>query len=79
MTRPAELPPGFAEALLSAGTALHRIASRTDAAQVAAEVVRLDDAVRRAAAGRVTPFDHPGDFAALLLASADPVNHRPVR
>ena len=79
MTAPRELPPGFADALLAAGTTLHGIASRTDAAQVAAEVVRLDEAVRRAAAGRVTPYDHPGDFAALLLASADPVNQRAVR
>jgi aspartyl-tRNA(Asn)/glutamyl-tRNA(Gln) amidotransferase subunit A len=72
-------PPGFAESLVAAGTALHGIASRTDAAQVAAEVVRLNDAVRRAAAGRASPYDHPADFAALLLANADPVNHRPGR
>jgi aspartyl-tRNA(Asn)/glutamyl-tRNA(Gln) amidotransferase subunit A len=71
---PYERGPGFAQALVATGTALHGIVSRTDAAQVAAEVIRLNDAVLRAAAGRVGPFAQPGDFAALLLARADPSN-----
>jgi aspartyl-tRNA(Asn)/glutamyl-tRNA(Gln) amidotransferase subunit A len=74
-----ERPPGFAEALAAAGAMFHDIPSRTDAAQLAAEVVRLNDAVRRAAAGRAGPYDQPADFAALLLANADPINHGPGR
>jgi aspartyl-tRNA(Asn)/glutamyl-tRNA(Gln) amidotransferase subunit A len=71
--------PGFTQALVSSGTALHGIVSRTDPAQVAAEVIRLNDAVRRAAAGRIAPCSQPGDFAALLLAGADPCNAPPGR
>ncbi|MCJ0762190.1 hypothetical protein [Variovorax terrae] len=53
---------------------LHGIASRTGTAQVAAEVLRLNDAVRAGALGRIGPHDQPGDFARLLLAQADPAN-----
>jgi hypothetical protein len=64
----------LAGALQTTGAALHDIVSRTDAGQVALEVQRLNDAVRRAAAGRVGPFAQPADFAAMLLAHADPCN-----
>jgi hypothetical protein len=50
---------------------LHGIGSRSDGAQIAAEVLRLNEAVRSGAAGRFDSGAHPGDFAALLLAAAD--------
>ncbi len=56
---------------------LHGIASRTDAAQIAAEVLRLNDAVRAGAQGLLRPGNHPQDFAALLLAASDPANGGP--
>lgn len=63
------------------GTALrlHGIVSRTAPAQIAAEVLRLNDAVRAAARGRLQSGDQPQDFAALLLAEADPANAGPAR
>lgn len=53
---------------------LHGIASRTVGAHIASEVLRLNDAVRAGAAGRISHSAQPADFPALLLASADPVN-----
>lgn len=64
-------------ALESTATRLHGIASRTDAAQVAAEVLRLNDAVRAGSQGLLRSGDQPQDFAALLLAASDPVNEDP--
>lgn len=69
----------LAGALQTAGMALHEVASRTNPGQVALEVQRLNDAVRRAAAGRVGPFAQPADFAAMLLAHADPCNDAQAR
>lgn len=62
------------EALAATAPRLHGIASRTPGEQIAAEVLRLNDAVRSGAAGRFTSGSQPGDFAALLLAAADPCN-----
>lgn len=58
------------------GTAedLHGIVSRTSAAEVAAEVVRLNTEVRHGAAGRIGPFDQPLDFFGALLSGADLTN-----
>ena len=67
-------PRALANAMQAVATALHDIDSRTDPARIAAEVVRLNDAVRHAVAGRIGPFGQPADFAALLLERADPVN-----
>ena len=53
---------------------LHGIASRTVGAHIASEVLRLNDAVRAGAASRISYGAQPADFAALLLASADPAN-----
>lgn len=53
---------------------LHEIESRSSVEQIASEVLRLNDAVRAAAAGRLHYSDHPQDFAAALLANADVVN-----
>ncbi len=64
----------MSQALAASAPRLHGIASRTDAEQIAAEVLRLNDAVRAGAAGRITPGSQPADFAALLLAAADPAN-----
>lgn len=55
-------------------TSLHGIVSRTAAAEVAREVVRLNAGVRVASAGRVGPFDQPSDFARVLLSGADSTN-----
>jgi aspartyl-tRNA(Asn)/glutamyl-tRNA(Gln) amidotransferase subunit A len=62
------------DALAATAQRLHGIASRTSGEQIAAEVLRLNDAVRAGAAGRITSGSQPGDFASLLLASADPCN-----
>jgi hypothetical protein len=53
---------------------LHGIVSRSDIKQISAEVLRLNEAVRRGAAGRIQSGDHPQDFAMMLLAEADDTN-----
>lgn len=53
---------------------LHGIASRTQPQQIAAEVLRLNDAVRRGAQGRISFGQHPQDFASVLVACADATN-----
>jgi hypothetical protein len=55
---------------------LHGIVSRSDLKQIAAEVLRLNQAVRRGASGRLSSADHPQDFAAMLLAEADITNQK---
>jgi len=64
----------FDVALARVAARLHGIPSRTAPSSIAAEVERLNDAVRSAAQGRLHSGDHPLDFARLLLAAADPVN-----
>jgi hypothetical protein len=61
-------------ALKQTGELLHGIVSRSDIKQIAAEVLRLNEAVRRGAAGRIQSGDHPQDFAMMLLAEADDTN-----
>lgn len=61
-------------ALEQIGELLHGIVSRSDIKQISAEVLRLNEAVRSGAAGRVQSGDHPQDFAMLLLAEADDTN-----
>jgi hypothetical protein len=61
-------------ALKQTGELLHGIVSRSDIKQISAEVLRLNEAVRRGAAGRIQSGDHPQDFAMLLLAEADNTN-----
>ena len=61
-------------ALKQIGELLHGIVSRSDIKQISAEVLRLNEAVRSGAAGRVQSGDHPQDFAMLLLAEADETN-----
>ena len=61
-------------ALKQTGELLHGIVSRSDIKQISAEVLRLNEAVRRGAVGRVQSGDHPQDFAMLLLAEADDTN-----
>ena len=61
-------------ALKQTGELLHGIVSRSDIKQIAAEVLRLNEAVRRGAAGRVQSGDHPQDVAMMLLAEADDTN-----
>lgn len=60
------------DAIATTAALLHGIDSRSSGEQIAAEVLRLNDAVRTGAAGRITGGAQPGDFGALLLASADP-------
>lgn len=67
----------MSQALAATAPRLHGIASRTAGEQVAAEVLRLNDAVRAGAAGRITHGSQPADFQALLLAAADPANSEP--
>ena len=61
-------------ALKQTGELLHGIVSRSDIKQISAEVLRLNEAVRRGAAGRIQSGDHPQDFAMMLLAEADDTN-----
>ena len=61
-------------ALKQTGELLHGIVSRSDIKQISAEVLRLNEAVRRGAAGRIHSGDHPQDFAMMLLAEADATN-----
>jgi hypothetical protein len=61
-------------ALKQTGELLHGIVSRSDIKQISAEVLRLNEAVGRGAAGRIQSGDHPQDFAMLLLAEADNTN-----
>jgi hypothetical protein len=60
------------DAIAATGALLHGIDSRSSGEQIAAEVLRLNDAVRTVAAGRIASGAQPADFGALLLASADP-------
>jgi hypothetical protein len=53
---------------------LHGVRSRTDPERIAAELDRLNRAVRDLARGAVGPFDHPGDYATAMLRNADPTN-----
>jgi len=62
------------QALAATALRLHGITSRTAQRQIASEVLRLNDAVREGAAGRIHSGSHPADYAALLLAAADPLN-----
>jgi len=59
------------QAIGATAARLHGIASRSQGEQIATEVLRLNDAVRAAAAGRIGFGSQPADFAALLLAHAD--------
>lgn len=61
-------------ALKQTGELLHGIVSRSDIRQIAVEVLRLNEAVRRGAAGCMQSGDHPQDFAMMLLAEADDTN-----
>lgn len=50
---------------------LQKVPSRTTPDRLAAELVRLNDAVRDMARPLLTPFDQPGDFGAVLRRNAD--------
>jgi hypothetical protein len=50
---------------------LQGIPSRSTPPRVAAELARLNDAVRDAARHMITAFDQPADFTATLLRNAD--------
>lgn len=61
-------------ALQATAKRLHAIESRSDVEQIAAEVLRLNDAVRAGANGRLHYGDHPQDFAQALLFHSDATN-----
>ncbi|HTK00325.1 MAG TPA: amidase [Bordetella sp.] len=50
---------------------MHGMVSRTDAAQVAAETLRLNDAVRAGVRGRIVPGAHPEDYPRLIVSTRD--------
>lgn len=64
----------LAALVATSAEALHDIRSRTDPERIAAELDRLNRAVRDLARGAVGPFDHPGDFATAMLRNADTTN-----
>lgn len=53
---------------------LHGIASRSEADRLAAELARINEAVKAVSRAMLTPFDQPGDFPPTLLRNADPAN-----
>lgn len=66
------------DALAGTASRLHGIGSRTQPAQIAREVLRLNDAVRSAATPpRLHYAAQPADFMAALLAFADASNGDP--
>ena len=73
-SQPADDLAAMEQAVNATSLRLHGIASRTVGAHIASEVLRLNDAVRAGAASRISYGAQPADFAALLLASADPAN-----
>jgi len=75
-SQPADDLAPMEQAVNAISLRLHGIASRTVGTLIASEVLRLNDAVRAGAAGRISYSAQPADFAALLLASADPSNAR---
>ena len=62
---------GLEELVAVSAACLQRIPSRSTPPRVAAELERLNNAVRDAARPMITPFDQPADFAATLLRNAD--------
>lgn len=64
----------LAALVVTSGRALHGIPSRSQPERIAAELDRLNRAVRGLARGRVGPGDQPGDFAAAVLLNADSTN-----
>ena len=67
-------PQRIAALVATSAEALHGIRSRSDPARIAAELRRLNAAVRDYARPVVGPHDQPGDFPATLLRNADPAN-----
>lgn len=65
--------PALQSAVEAMTPRLHGVVSRTDAGQVAAEVLRLNDAVRAGVQGRIIPGSHPGDYACTALRTRDAV------
>lgn len=59
------------EYLAVSTTHLHDVPSRTDPATMAAEVERLNFAVRACVDGTISPFAHPADFQNALLRERD--------
>lgn len=75
MQSPANTDAGLAAAATAVAEftqRLHGISSRTDPAQVAAELLRLNDLVRAAAEPRLPVTAPPGDYLMALLELADP-------
>lgn len=62
------------DAVRRASHELHGIESRAGAERVAAELRRLNAAVRYVARPALTFADQPAEFAATLLRNADPAN-----
>jgi len=67
---PHEADPKVADWIEHASKALHDVSSRTPPARLASELERLNSAVRKAAAGRLTHLDQPGDYVSLLASFA---------
>jgi hypothetical protein len=58
-------------AVVAATARLHGIVARTDPAQVATEVLRLNDAVRAGVQGRIIPGSHPEDYSRVAMNTRD--------
>ena len=67
-------PDGLVALVETATRELHGIATRAGAERVAAEVARLNAAVRDLARPAIRFADQPADFGAALLRNADPAN-----
>ena len=66
-------PPDQAalEAFVVTSAGLQQVPSRSTPPRLAAELLRLNTAVRDAARPIISGFDQPADFTAVLLRNAD--------
>ncbi|ARP82097.1 hypothetical protein CAL12_15590 [Bordetella genomosp. 8] len=82
MNRPVEAGgdglPEMQAAVAAMTTRLHGLVSRTDPGQVAAEVLRLNDAVREGVRDRLTPGLHPQDYPGVMMRMRDAMAADPV-
>ncbi len=65
------------QSITGTGEPLHGIVSRSEPGHIAAEVARLNQAVRTGAQGLFDAYSQPADFQLVLLDGADSSNDLP--
>ena len=76
-TTPGSVVRALERSIRDSGEHLHGVASRSEPGQIAAEVLRLNDAVRTAAEHRMPDTDPPGGYLQALLRLADDFDGAP--